>query len=655
VCLINLLSFKNMDDCDSCKNIDQNKIKPAHSKIWWLVFALLLIVPLEILSFFSVDLGLWLKLPFFIAIIFIFGRKIMVSGFKNLLKFNFSDINLLMSIAIIGAIVLQKFEEASIIVVLFGLGEALEEYGIKRSHLALEKLINNSPKTAELKSGNIKVAIEKVKVGEIIIIRPGDKIGLDGEVVYGDSLVDQSMITGEPLPKSKMIGDKVYAGSINNGGYLEVKVLKEAKNSTLNKIVQLTSEAAKKKADSQKFIEKFARYYTPAVTFIALALFIIPVLFFNGSAQFWLIQSLTLLLISCPCALVISTPISVFSALGNASQKGVLIKGGKVIENLSQIKEIGFDKTKTLTVGKPEVTNIIPFNGFTKEEVLSCSAGLGEFSEHPLSQSVVEMAKEEGIDIHKFNNFESIQGQGVLGDCTVCTDTRHCLGKIGMLENQFNGVNFNKLMENEKNELEGEGKTVIFLGDSKQIKGMIALSDKIKSDSKLVIDKLQKLNIGCYMVTGDNDGAAQYVAKALNISEIYSEKLPEDKADIIVDKSKQNIKVAMVGDGINDAPSLASANVGIAMGSLGSDVAIESADVALMNDDLKMIPYLIELSRKTVAKIKFNTYFALSTKFVFLALAVAGLSNLSLAIFADVGVTLLVVLNGLSLYRFKAS
>jgi len=641
-----------MDNCDNCKTAEKKETKKEHSKIWWLVFALLLIAPLEILSFFSINLSIWLKLPFFIAVIFIFGRKIIISGFKSLLKFNFSNINLLMSIAIIGAMVLQKFEEASIIVILFGLGEALEEYGIKRSHLALEKLISSSPKTVELKSGE-KTEIEKIKVGEVIVVRPGDKIGLDGEVVYGDSLIDESMITGEPLPKSKMAGDKVYAGSVNSTGYLEIKVLKEAKNSTLNKIVKLTSEAAKKKADSQKFIEKFARYYTPSVTVLALALFIIPVLFFNGPVQFWLIQSLTLLLISCPCALVISTPISVFSALGNASQKGALIKGGKVIENLSQIQEIGFDKTKTLTVGKPEVTDVIPFNGFSKEEVLSCSAGLGEFSEHPLSQGVVERTKKEGIDIHRFNNFKSVQGQGIIGDCTVCTDTKHCLGKIGMLENQFGNIKLDLFIENEKTRLEKEGKTVIFLGDSKQIKGLIALSDKIKDDSKQAISEIQKLNIGCYMVTGDNDGAAHYVSKELNISEIYSEKLPEDKAKIIADKTKRNIKVAMVGDGVNDAPSLAGANVGIAMGSLGSDVAIESADIALMNDDLKLIPYLIQLSRKTVGKIKFNTYFALSTKFVFLALAVVGLSNLSLAIFADVGVTLLVVLNGLSLYRVR--
>ncbi len=643
-----------MDNCNNC-NSDckkEGQEKTDHNKVKWLLATLFFVVPLEIFSLFSINLIMWIKLPILIGVILIFGRKTFASGFRSLLKFNFSDINLLMTIAIVGAIFLQKFEEASIIVILFGLGEALEEYGVRRSRLALENLINNSPKIAELKTGS-KVAIEEIKTGDIIIIRPGDKIGLDGEVISGDSLVDESMITGEPLPKSKMVGDKIFAGSVNNNGYLEVSVSKEAKDSTLNKIIQMTGEAVKKKADSQKFIEKFARYYTPTVTVFAIVLFIIPVFVFDGSIQFWLVQSLTILLIACPCALVISTPISVFSALGNASQKGALIKGGKIIENLSQIKEIGFDKTKTLTIGKPEVTDIIPFNGFTAEEVLSCSAGLGKFSEHPLSQSVVERAKTQEVAIHQFNNFKSMQGEGVSGDCTVCTDTKHCLGKMGLIESQFDNTKISQQMKSEKNRLEKEGKTVIFLGGEKTIKGLIALSDEIKSDSKPTITKLKKLNINCYMVTGDNDGSAKYVSHALGIIEIYSEKMPEDKVNIIAEKSKRNIRVAMVGDGVNDAPSLAGASVGIAMGSLGSDVAIESADIALMNDDLKLIPYLIELSRKTVGKIKFNTYFALGTKFLFLGLAATGLSSLSLAIFADVGVTLIVVLNGLQLYKFR--
>lgn len=643
-----------MDSCNNCCSKDQEKTeKPESSKIKWLVSALLLIIPLEILSFFSIDIGLWIQWPLFIGIIFIFGRNILISGLKSLLKFNFSDINLLMTIALVGAVILQKFEEAAIIVILFGLGEALEEYGLNRSRQALEKLINNFPKIVELKNGNT-IDINKVKKGEVIIIRPGDHVGLDGNVVQGDSLVDESMITGEPLPKSKIIGNAVYAGSINNSGYLEVKVVKEAKDSTLNKIIQLTSESLKRKADSQKFIEKFAHYYTPSVAISAVLLFIIPVMFFNASMQFWLVQALTILLIACPCALVISTPISVFSAIGNAGKRGILVKGGKVIENLAQIKQIGFDKTRTLTKGTPKVIDIIPFNGFSKEEVFSCAAGLANYSEHPLSKSIASEAKLSGAEIHEFKNFKSIQGEGIIGDCLICTDVKHCLGKIGLVTGQINGNALTEMMFKEKERLEEEGKTVIFLGDEKQVKGLISLSDEIKNESKQVVANLKRLNIESFMVTGDNDGAANYVAKYLGISEVYAGQLPEDKSNLISKKSENNKKVAMVGDGVNDAPSLARANVGIAMGSLGSDIAIETADVALMNDDLKQIPFLISLSKKTVNKIKFNTYFALGTKFIFLSLAIMGMSNLSLAIFADVGVTLIVVLNGLSLHSFKS-
>lgn len=643
-----------MENCDSgcCSNSQKNRTESAPSKIRWLAAALLVIIPLEISSFFSIDLSPWLRLPFIIGIIFIFGRSIIISGFKSLLKLDFSDINLLMAIAIVGAVFLQKLEEAAIIVVLFSLGEALEEYGLNRSRRALEKLVSSFPKTAERKADGKKVGVDKIKVGDIIIIRPGDHVGLDGEVAAGESLVDESMITGEPLPKSKIVGDKVYAGSIASGGYLEVRVLKEAKDSTLNKIVQLTNESLKRKAGSQKFIEKFARHYTPAVAVMAMALFAVPVLFFGGSVQFWLVQALTILLISCPCALVISTPVSVFSAIGNAGQRGILVKGGKVIEDLSEITEAGFDKTRTLTAGKPEVTDVVPFNGFTAEEVLSCSAGLGAFSEHPLSQGIVEEAHENKVKAHKFKNFESVQGQGVSGDCLVCTDVKHCLGKIEFMANAEGDAKVRALMTAEKERLERVGKSVVFLGDDKRIKGLIALSDCIKTDSSQAVGALQKLDISCFIITGDNEGAARYVGRALNIAEIYSGRLPDGKAEIIFNKAKHGIKVAMVGDGVNDAPALAGASVGIAMGALGSDIAIESADVALMNDDLKQIPFLIGLSRKTVGKIKFNTYFALGTKSIFLFLAFLGLSNLSLAIFADVGVTLIVVANGLSLYRY---
>jgi len=623
-------------------------------KIKNLLIALAVVGAIETASFASIQLPLILELAIFAGVVYFWGRGVIMEGLESLWKMRFSDINLLMTIAIVGAVFLQKFEEASIIIVLFGLGEALEEYGVKRSRAALRRLVGNFPKTVEIKGGKEMVGIGQVKIGQVMIIRPGDKIGLDGKVVYGDSLVDESMITGEPLPKSKAVGDKVYAGSINDSGYLEVEILKESKDSTLNKIIQLTGESLKRKAESQKFIEKFARYYTPAMMLLSISIFAVPVLLFGGSVQFWLVQALTILLISCPCALVISTPITIFSAVGNASQKGALIKGGKVIENLSQIREIGFDKTKTLTEGTPEVTDIIPFNGFTREEILSCSAGLAGFSEHPLSKGIVEKAKELGMDIHKFSNFTSVQGKGVVGNCLVCTDIKHCLGKLNIIDGQSgNNEETMRMLSREAEGMEKDGKTVVYLGDEKMGKGLIALSDRVKKESKHAVAELQRLGVQCFMVTGDNEGAARFVASQVDIGEIYAGALPEDKARIVAEKTEKDIKVAMVGDGVNDAPSLAGASVGIAMGSLGSDIAIETADIALMNDDLELIPYLIGLSKKSVAKIRFNTFFALGTKLLFLVLAILGMSSLSLAIFADVGVTLIVVLNGLSLYGFK--
>jgi len=623
-------------------------------KIKNLILALCVVGAIEAISFTSLELPLVIRMIIFAGIAYIWGREVLLNGLKSLRKLRFSDINLLMTVATFGAIILQEYEEAAVIIVLFGLGEALEEFGMRRSRAALRRLIGNFPKTVEIKGEKEKVGIGLVKIGQVMIIRPGDKIGLDGEVVYGDSLVDESMITGEPLPKSKAVGDKVFAGSINDGGYIEVTILKESKDSTLNKIIQLTGDSLKRKAKSQKFIEKFARYYTPAMMILSVCVFVIPVVFFNGPVQFWLTQALTLLLISCPCALVISTPITVFSAVGNASQKGALIKGGKVIEDLAQVTEIGFDKTKTLTEGTPEVTDIIPFNGFTREEVLKCSAGLGSFSEHPLSKGIVEKAKELGLEANRFSSFTSVQGKGVIGDCLVCTDVKHCLGKLDLMDARSN--NNDEVMQmllREAANLEKDGKTVVYLGDEKRVKGLIALSDRMKKESKHAVAELQRLGVQCFMVTGDNEGAARFVARQVNIGEVYAGALPEDKARIVAEKAEKDIKVAMVGDGVNDAPSLAGASVGIAMGSLGSDIAIETADIALMNDDLELIPYLIGLSKKSIAKIRFNTYFALGTKFLFLALAVAGMSSLSLAIFGDVGVTLIVVLNGLGLYGFK--
>ena len=376
-----------------------------NNKFRWLIATLLVVAPFEVLSFFSIHFPLWVELPLFFAGIIVFGKKVFISGIRSLLKLDFSNINFIMTIATFGAVYLQQFEEAVIIVVLFALGDTLEEFGIESSQTALKEMIEKAPKLAQIKGNEEKVPIENIEIGEVIIIRPGDQIPLDGEVIEGSSLVDEATITGEPIPRNKYIGDFVYAGTVNSQGYLEVKVTKKVKDTTLSKIIELTYESAEKKSVSQKFIEKFAKIYTPLVLFTSLLLILIPVVFLGKPFDPWFTQALTLLIISCPCALVISTPVSIFSAIGNATQKGALIKGGRFIEEMGKIRAIGFDETRTLTKGEPVVSDIVPFNGFTKEEVIACAAGMEAFSEHPIAKSILAKVEEEKVKIHQFTNF----------------------------------------------------------------------------------------------------------------------------------------------------------------------------------------------------------------------------------------------------------
>ncbi|MBU1290641.1 cation-translocating P-type ATPase [bacterium] len=623
-----------------------------NNKFRWLIATLLVVTPFEVLSFFSIHFPLWVELPLFFAGIIVFGKKVFISGIRSLLKLDFSNINFLMTIATFGAVYLQQFEEAVIIVVLFALGDTLEEFGIERSQTALKELIEKTPKSAQIKGSEEKVPIEKIEIGEVIIIKPGDQIPLDGEVIEGSSLVDEAAITGEPLPRNKYIGDFVYAGTVNSQGYLEVKVTKKSKDTTLSKIIELTYESAEKKSVSQKFIEKFAKIYTPSVLFTSLLLVLIPVVFLGKPFNPWFTQALTLLIISCPCALVISTPVSIFSAIGNATQKGALIKGGRFIEEMGKVKAIGFDKTRTLTKGEPIVSDIVPFNGFTEEEVIACAAGMEAFSEHPIAKSILAKVEGEKFKIHQFANFQAVPGKGLKGECTVCFDKHHCLGNIKFISEEHH-VTEEVLKKVE--EFEKQGKTTIVISDNKRVKGVIGVTDQIRKESKPLVESLLKLGIIPVILTGDNKSSAKFVASKLGIEMVRAELLPDKKVAELSKLIQQYKHVAMVGDGINDAPALAAASVGIAMGAIGSDVAIENADIALMSDNLNMVPYLVGLGKKCVEKIRFNIAFAVSVKFLFLFLAIAGLSNLALAIFADVGVTVLVILNSLRLYSYKGT
>ncbi|MCL6087095.1 MAG: cation-translocating P-type ATPase [Actinobacteria bacterium] len=621
-------------------------------KFRWLLAALIIIIPFLVLSYFSIHASLWVELPIFIAIIIIFGRKVFLSAFRSLIKFKLSNINLLMTIAVIGAIYLRQLEEAAIIIVLFALGDNLEEFGIARSQTALKKLIDSTPKTASVKGSEKEIPVEDIEIGEIIIIKPGDIIPMDGTVIFGNSLVDESTITGEPLPRNKYLNDTVYAGTLNGSGYLEVKVTKKAKDNTLSKIIDLTYKSSEKKTTSQKFIEKFAKIYTPVVILAAILLVIIPVLLLNKPFNYWFTQALTLLIISCPCALVISTPVTIFSAIGNATKKGALIKGGIFLEEMGKLKAIAFDKTKTLTKGEPVVSDIIPLNGFTESEVLACAAGLEVFSEHPVAKSIIKKAEEIEVEPHIFKNFQSVTGKGLTGECTVCVDKRHFLGNIKYISEKQE-VGNDEFILKKIDELEKQGKTVIVMSDDKRIKGMIAITDEIRKESKPVISSLSNLNITPIILTGDNKASAKFIASNLGIENVKAELLPENKVEELKKIIGQYKYVAMAGDGVNDAPALATASVGIAMGATGSDIAIENSDIALLNDNLNIIPYIIKLGKKAVGIIRFNIIIAITVKFIFLMLAALGLSNLSLAIFSDVGITILVIINGLRLFGYK--
>ncbi len=622
------------------------------SKFKQLALTLGLIVPIEFLSFFSIHLPWFIEYPLFASIIYYFGRDVIVGGVQSLVKFRFSNINLLMTVATFGAIYLGELEEAVIIIVLFAVSEALEEFGITKSQNALEELVDKTPKTALIKGHETKTPIEKIAIDDIVVVKPGDYIPLDGVVIKGESLVDESAITGEPLPKNKYEGEFVFAGTLNSQGYLEIKVTKTSKDTTLAKIVDLTFQAAERKSQAAKFIEKFAAYYTPTVFIASIFLTAIPVVILGQPFNAWFPQSLTLLLIACPCALVISTPITIFSAIGNATKRGVLIKGGQFLEEMGRIKAIAFDKTRTLTKGEPMVSDVIPLNGYTKGELLACVAGAEAFSEHPIAKSIVENSKLFPQKDHEYANFKAIMGKGISGECLVCVDKHHCIGTLQfVMEEHKVDERVIKIVE----QFEKEGKTAIVVSDDKKIEGVLGIIDEIRPESAQTIRQLHSVGVKAVILTGDNASAAGYVAKEVGIDEVHARLLPDEKVIQLKNLIKKYNNVAMVGDGVNDAPSLSTASVGIAMGAIGSEVAIENADIALMNNNLTLIPFLIKLGHKANQTIKLNIAAAIGVKAIFLLLALFGKSGLALAIFADVGVTILVVANGLRLFSFDSN
>ena len=626
------------------------KLPINDKKFLFLLSAITIVVALEILSI----IGIQIPMPFapfvFAAFILGIGYNVLWNGLKAIFKVQFSNINLLMLIAVIGAFYLKEFPEAAVLVVLYVLGERLEDIGIENSKSALDELVSKAPKTAFVKSQNDIVPIDKIAVGTIIQIKPGEMIPLDGKIISGETAVDEAAITGEPIPKDKYIGDTLFAGTLNKNGFIEVKTTKLSVDTTFSKIVRLTFEAQANKSETQKFIQQFARYYTPAMLALSVLLFVVPVFIFHLDFNHWLQQAITLLVIACPCALVISTPVAIYAAIGNASSKGALVKGGKYLEALATIKAIALDKTRTITFGNPIVSDVIPLNGTSREELLACTAGAEIFSEHPLAQAIVDSSKKEGFEPHKTEAFKSIMGKGATAKCLVCEDETIYVGKLDFIkEHHHTDSEAEKIVE----QLSAQGKTSVVVSFGDGVAGVIGLMDEIKPDSASALKEMETMNIEPVMLTGDSEKAANYIAQQVGIKKIFGNMLPENKAEKIKELLQQYKFVAMVGDGINDAPALAQSTVGIAMGAAGSDTAIETANIALMNDKLSLIPFLILLSQKTLRRIKFNTIGAIAVKLIFITLAFNGYSNLVFAIAADVGVTLIVILTSLNLMKFE--
>ncbi|MBK8404469.1 MAG: cation-translocating P-type ATPase [Saprospiraceae bacterium] len=615
-----------------------------------LLSTIAIVVTLEILSILGINIPMPYAPLVFAAFILSIGKNVLWNGVKAIFKLQFSSINLLMTIAVIGAFYLGEYPEAAVVIVLYVLGERLEDIGIENSKSSLDELVSKAPKTAFVKAQNDFFSIDKISVGTIIQIKPGEMIPLDGKIISGETSVDEAAITGEPIPKDKHKGDNLFAGTLNKNGFIELETTKLSIDTTFSKIIRLTFEASANKSETQKFIQKFSKYYTPSIIAMAILVFVIPVFAMQLDFNHWLQQAITLLVIACPCALVISTPVAIYAAIGNASAKGALVKGGKYIEALASIKAIALDKTRTITFGNPIVSDIFPLNGTSREELLACTSGAEIFSEHPLAQAIVDASKKEGFEPHKTEAFKSVLGKGATAKCLVCEDKTIYVGKLEFIkEHQYSDNEAEKIVE----QLASQGKTSVVVSFGKGVAGIIGLMDEIKPDSAAALKEIRTLNIEPVMLTGDHSNAAKFVAEQVGIKKIFGNMLPENKADKIKELLLQYKFVAMVGDGINDAPALAQSTVGIAMGAAGSDTAIETANIALMNDKLSLIPFLIRLSKKTLKRIKFNTIGAIAVKLIFIAMAFTGYSNLVFAISADVGVTILVILTSLKLLDFE--
>lgn len=601
--------------------------------ISFILFIMALVIPFK---------NIWITRGIFIISYIIVGAEIVWKAIRNITRGKIFDENFLMTIATIGAFLVKEFPEAVAVMLFYQVGELFQSYAVNKSRKSISNLMDIRPDYANVKRGDKieKIEPDEVKIGEIIVVKPGEKVPLDGIVIEGSSMLDTSSLTGESLPREVKVEDEILSGCINQNGLLTIKVTKEFEESTVSKILDLVENASSKKSKSENFISKFAKYYTPAVVIVAVILAIIPPLILqNGSFTDWLYRALTFLVVSCPCALVISIPLGFFGGIGGAAKLGILVKGSNYLEALSQTEIVVFDKTGTLTEGIFEVQKV-EAKGTSKEELIKLAAYAESYSNHPISISL-KKAYNKKIDSSLISETEEISGRGI----------------VAKVEGKEVVVGNSKIME-EKGIKYTECKeigTILYVAINNEFSGYIVIADRIKEDSKRAIRNLKNSNVReTVMLTGDKKAVGESVAKELGIDKVFTELLPAGKVEkveeLIKDKSSKG-KLVFVGDGINDAPVLAVSDIGIAMGGLGSDAAIEAADIVIMTDEPSKIGTAIRISKKTMNIVKQNIIFALAVKIGVLILSAVGFATMWAAVFADVGVSVIAILNALRMLK----
>jgi len=635
--------------CPSCDAVASGQPMPPPWRNLQVVASALSGLLLAI-GFFGAMLGLpsLLETSLYLLSVVIGGWYFIREGLETLLEERQIGIEILMTVAAITAGLLGQWAEAAMLVFLYSISEAAEGYTEERTRNAIRALMDLAPKTALVLRDNKEIVIpaEELRVGDLFVVRPGEAVATDGDIVEGHSSLNQAPVTGESVPVEKNVGDSVFAATLNGEGALTIRVTKTTADNTLARIIQLVEEAQSSKGKSQRFIERFGRRYSPAVLVIGVCLAVLPPLIFAQEWQEWLTRATVFIVAAAPCALVISIPITLVAAIGTAGRNGILIKGGVHLENLARVRVITLDKTGTLTLGQPQVSKVVTFNGVAEKQLLATAAALESRSQHPLASAIINYALDENIEVAPAENFQSLTGAGAKGQ--VNNETVF-IGKPDLFASM--GIDLMPIQV-QISELQQAGNTVILLGTEQQVQGLIAVTDPLRPGVADAISQLRKAGIEkIIMLTGDNPLAAKTIAARAGIDEVFAELSPEDKKRKIEELDQQYGRVAMVGDGVNDAPALAAAHVGIAMGAAGTDVALETADVALMADDLSRLPYLIRFSRRNWGVIRQNLILSVLVIGGLVVGAVAGVFSLPVAVVAHEISEFVVIASGLRMLR----